>query len=244
MPSTTPVIVMSSGSGDGIRADVEALGDAEVGDLGVPVLLEEDVAGLDVTVQHAARVGGAQRGECLGHHEHDALRGERPPGHDLVAQGGPRQALHDEERRRVILAEVQHGHDVRVEEPGGDQRLLLEPLAHPRQGSRLGPQDLDRGRALEALVEGVEDPRHPSFTKEAIDAVSAADERRRARLHPGCVPRGAAPYAFARAARRSCRAAPRPGPRHTAVWPAQSANAAISPSRVRASAGDRSPKSR
>ena len=93
----------------------------------------------------------------------------------------------------MVLSEVQHGHDVRVEEPGRDQCLLLEPFAHAREGPCLGPQDLHRGRALEALVEGVEDPRHPSFAQEAIDAVAAADERRRARLHRGCVPRGPDP---------------------------------------------------
>ncbi len=189
MPRTTPVIVMSSVGGGRIRPDVEALGDAEIGDLRVPVLLQEDVAGLDVAVQHPARVGGRQRVERLGHHEQDALGRQRPPGDDLVAQRGPGQALHHEIGRRVIFAEVQHGDDVGMDEPCGDQRLLLEPLPHARERPRLGPQDLHRRLALETLVEGVEDSGHAALAQEAVDAVPPSDQGRRARLHRGlCTP--------------------------------------------------------
>ena len=67
----------------------------------------------------------------------------------------------------MLFAEVQHGDDVGVDEPGRDQCLLLEPLPHAGEGPRLGPQDLDGDRALEALVEGVEDPRHAALAQQA-----------------------------------------------------------------------------
>ena len=56
-----------------MSSDVEALGDAEIADLGVPVLLQQNVARLHVAVQHPACVGGRQRVERLGHHEEHAL---------------------------------------------------------------------------------------------------------------------------------------------------------------------------
>ena len=61
---------------------------------------------------------------------------------------------------------------------------------HARQRPCLGPQDLHRRPAFEPLVEGVEDPGHAAFAQQAVDAVPAADQGRRARLHRGCVPRG------------------------------------------------------
>jgi hypothetical protein len=171
-----------------IRPHVEALGDAEIGDLRVPVLLQEDVARLDVAMKHAPRMGRLQCGERLGHHEQHALGRQGAPGHDLVAQRAPGQALHHEIRRSVVLAEVEHRDDVGMDQTRRDQCLLLEALAHPRQRPCFGPQDLDRRPAFEALVEGIEDPGHATFAQQSLNAVPPADQRRRARLHPGCVP--------------------------------------------------------
>ena len=93
----------------------------------------------------------------------------------------------------MILAEVQHGDDVGMEQPCGDQRLLLEPLPHARERAGFGPQDLHRRRALETLVEGVEDSGHAALAQEAVDPVPPPDQGRCARLHRGCVPRGPVP---------------------------------------------------
>ena len=89
----------------------------------------------------------------------------------------------------MIFAEVQHGDDVGMDEPCGDQRLLFESLSHAGERSRLGPQDLHRRPSFETLVEGVEHSGHAALAEEAVDAVPPADQGRRARLHPGCVPR-------------------------------------------------------
>ena len=49
-------------------------------------------------------------------------------------------------------------------------------------------------RSFEPLVEGVEDPGHAAFAQEAVDAVPASDQGRRARLHRGvCTPRARSP---------------------------------------------------
>ena len=95
---------------------VDSLGNPEVGDLGVTVVLQEDVARFDVAMQHAELVGGHQRGERFGDDEQDSRCHQRPAG-DLVAQRGPRQPFHDEVGQRVVLAVVQDGHDVGMNEP-------------------------------------------------------------------------------------------------------------------------------
>ena len=96
--------------------DIEALCDAEVGDLRVPVVLEEDVARLDVAVHDAELVGGGQGRQRLHHDGHNPLPGERTS-HDLVSQRGPRQPLHDQVGGGVILPVVQDGDDVGMDEP-------------------------------------------------------------------------------------------------------------------------------
>ena len=68
----------------GIAPDAEALCDAEVRDLRVPVV-EEDVARLDVPVHDAELVGGGQRSERLRHDEHDPLP-RKGSAHDFVSQ--------------------------------------------------------------------------------------------------------------------------------------------------------------
>ena len=78
----------------GIAPDAEALCDAEVGDLRVPIV-EEDVARLDVAVHDAELVGGGQCSERLRHDAHDPLPGEGSA-HDFVSQRGARQSLHDQ----------------------------------------------------------------------------------------------------------------------------------------------------
>ncbi len=174
-----------------VRPEIEALGDAEVGDLRVPILLQEDVAGFDVSVQDPELVGGGEGAERLGHHAEHPRGRERTPGDDLVAQRVPRQAFHDEERGSLLFAEVEDRHDVGVDEAGGEQRLLLEPLPHAGQSLCLGAEDLYGDRPLEPLVEGIEDAGHPALTQQAIHAVATGDQRwGRPRLHPRFCTRG------------------------------------------------------
>ena len=171
-----------------VGSEIECLRDAEIGDLRVPVFLEEDVAGLDVPVHDAESVGCSEGAEDLAHHEHHPLAGQRSSG-DLVAQGGSGQALHHQVRSGVVLAVVEDGDDVGMRELCRDPRLALEPRAHARQGERLRSKDLDRHRAFEPLVEGVEHPGHAAFAQQPMEAVAASDHPvGGARLHPGCIP--------------------------------------------------------
>ena len=93
-----------------------------------------------------------------------------------------------------IFAEVQHGDDVGMDEPRGDQRFLLEALPHARQRPRLGPQDLHRHPAFETLVEGVEDAGHAALAQEAVDPVAALRSAAPCASPPGlCTPRSRLP---------------------------------------------------
>ncbi len=171
----------------GHRSDVEALGDAEVGDPGVPVV-QEDVAGFDVAVEDAAPVGGSERAEDLCQERDEALRSDRST-RDLVAQRPSRQALHHQIRGRPVLPVVKDRHDVRMDQTRRNPRLLLEPHAHAGEGLGLRAQDLDGDRTLEPLVEGVEDPGHPAFPEHPVEAVTASEQPDDgSRFHPGCLP--------------------------------------------------------
>jgi hypothetical protein len=78
-----------------------------------------------------------------------------------------------------------------MHQPRRDAGLLLEAPPHAWQGFGLRAQDLDGDRALEALVEAVEHPRHAAFTQERVESVTASDlPYDRARLHSCCLPVG------------------------------------------------------
>jgi hypothetical protein len=75
----------------------------------------------------------------------------------------------------------------------------LEALPHARLGLCFRAQYLDGDRALEALVEAVEHPRHTAFSEERMEAVPTTNHPYdRARLHPCCLPLGYVAYSYAR----------------------------------------------
>ena len=167
------------GAGDGLARDRP--GQPEVGDLDRAVVVDDDVLGLDVAVDQAL---GVRLGERLEHRvEHVEGRPRREQAllaHD-VAQGLPGHVLHREEDVAVVLALVEHGDDVgvgqrrgraRLATEAGDEALVVgEVLAHHLQG------DL----AVEPLVDGEVDRRHPAVgdpTEHAVAPVEGAPDQR------------------------------------------------------------------
>ena len=80
---------------------VERAGDPEVGDLGRALLVDEDVLGLDVAVDDAAVVGGAQRAGDLDRVGHRLADGQAAVAADAVLERLPLDVLEDDVRAPV-----------------------------------------------------------------------------------------------------------------------------------------------
>ena len=140
--------------------------DPEVRDMDVAVAIEEEVRGLDVAMDDAARMRAIERvrrllqpGERLG-------AGNAPAAQALV-DGAALEVLHDDERSPVVLVDVEDGHDVRrSREARGRKSLPAEARASVvLPGVPVG-QHLDRNRPLERGVGRAVDLTHPSASDE------------------------------------------------------------------------------
>jgi hypothetical protein len=153
-----------------------ALGDAEVDHL--PVIAgPQDVAGLDVAVDHPGPVGGAEGGEDLQRHRAGGRRRHRTVAQD-VGQRRPGQALHDHVRHLVVLARVEHRHHVGVAEPGRRPGLGLEPAPDRGLAGQVGEQELDRHPPSQPAVLGGPHLAHPAPAEQALELVAVGENAR------------------------------------------------------------------
>ena len=108
--------------------DLEPLGQAEVGDLGDAVAVEQDVGRLEVAMHDAGLVrrvhGRGERGHQLGRR---AARLGRPL--EAVGEAPPFEHLERDEGAAVGLADIVDLDDVGMAEPGDGLGLDQEPLA-------------------------------------------------------------------------------------------------------------------
>ena len=86
-------------------------GDAEVGDVHVALVVEQEVAGLHVSMDDPGGMGGVERsGGLVQPGDRCVLR--YAPMAKPIGQRSAAQVLHDDERRRAGLADVEDRHDV------------------------------------------------------------------------------------------------------------------------------------
>ena len=167
------------GAGDGLAR--HGPGQAEVGDLDRAVVVDDDVLGLDVTVDQAVVVRLAEREQHRLEDVEGGPRRERPLGlHDL-AQGLARHVLHGQEDVAVVLALVEDGDDVGVRERGGRAGLAAEAGDEALVVHQVLAHDLQGDVAVEPLVDGQVDGRHPAVgdaTDHAIASVEGAPDER------------------------------------------------------------------
>ena len=132
----------------------------EVGYLDRAVRRQQDVAGLDVAMDHPASMGHLQGG---GHFGGDL---GRPAGQEpalvleYVPQRAPLDQLHDDVVGAVLLPPVVDRHDVRMAQVGGGLGLLAKP---GHEGFGVGValvQYLHRHPAVQGAVDGFEHVRH------------------------------------------------------------------------------------
>jgi hypothetical protein len=133
----------------------------------------EHVVGLDVAVDHATLVRVGQGGRDVAQEAKSLSHGHRLPAPQPLAEGAP---LHERHRevRNVAGAGRQHGDDVGVLEPRGEQDLAAEALgAEPRR--QVGRQHLHDDLAAEGALFGHEHARHPAPAQLALQRVRIAE---------------------------------------------------------------------
>ena len=115
---------------------VERAGDAEVGDLGRALLVDQDVLGLDVAVDDVAGVGGGERARDLDRVGDRLVDRQAAHAADAVLQRLALDVLEDDVGPAVLLPGVDHADDVRVAELGDGASLAPEALELVGVGSR------------------------------------------------------------------------------------------------------------
>jgi hypothetical protein len=131
-------------------------GQSEIAQEGSVRLVDEDVRGLDVTVDEPSPVRGVERLGDLGEDRRRAHGLERPlPLDDAVKVPALDQA-HREVDESVALPRAVDRDDVRVLEARGNTRLTQETLAEAFVGRELSRQHLERNPPVEhELTRGV-----------------------------------------------------------------------------------------
>ena len=164
-------------AGHGEAGGVEGAGDAEVGEGGATAGVDDDVAGLDVAVDHALSVGvvegagelgddaaglGWGEGSALGDDAVEALAFEEAHGDVAAAVGGG--------------ADVVDGDDVGMVEASGEACFLVEALAEVGVVGVGGGDGLEGDLALEDAVEGAVDGCGRAASELRLDGVAIGDQ--------------------------------------------------------------------
>ena len=164
----------------GRRPVLRAPREAEVHDLDLAVRQHVHVAGLEVAVHDALRVGEGEPVEDLLHDRELVLEAFDLALGEQLPQVAALEQLHGHEGHALLLAEVVDGDDVRVVQLGRGLGLALEADARALVGAELAGDDLDRHLAAEHGVEGPEHLSHGALA-ELADDLELADL---AELHP------------------------------------------------------------
>ena len=136
----------------------------------MPALRDEDVRGLDVTVNDTLGVGGVQSVGNLDPKRKDRLQFHGAGG-DQMLEGRAVEELHDEESAASFLADVVNGADIGMVESGcsfGFAAKTLQRLAVLRQ---VFGKKLESDEAAETSVLGLVNHAHTAAAKLFNDPV-------------------------------------------------------------------------
>ena len=151
---------------------LERARDAEVGDLGAPVAVDQDVLRLDVAVDELVLVRARQRPADLDGVGHRLGHRQPPIAPDAVLE---RLALHELEHdvgSAVVLPGVDHRDHVGVVQLGHGARLAPEALELVRVARDVPVHQLDGHPALERGVEGAVHARHAARPDLLVELVA------------------------------------------------------------------------
>ena len=151
---------------------LDPLGQAEVGDVRLALLVDQDVGRLEVAVQDAPLVGVVHR---LGRLGHQPRRGPRvvAVAVEPAGQAAAGDQLHAEVALAVVLADLVDRHDVGVVQRRDRLGLVLEPPELGVAGQNAGPDHLQGDRAVQADLPRLVDDPHAATAQLAADLVVA-----------------------------------------------------------------------
>jgi hypothetical protein len=152
---------------------VDELRDAEVEDLRLAAIRDEDVVRLDVAMYDAEVMGDADRRKQLLQQVHRHVHAETPVLVEPRAHRAAFDPLHDDEQHRAVLVEVVDADDARVVQRRYGRGLAVEALAEVRVARVLLGQDLDGDRYLQARMRGAINDSHRSPPELRLDRVFA-----------------------------------------------------------------------
>ena len=141
-------------------------------------LAEEEVRGLQITMNDPERVRLGERLTCL----HDTLdcelHGQRPTTREHRRQVAPVEALHHEVGHAPArqLADVVHARHVLAPDARDRASLALQANDVLGQEERLGREDLDRDLLLQREVCRTVDDAHAAATEDRVDPVLVGDD--------------------------------------------------------------------
>ena len=144
--------------------------DAEVGYQCAPVV-QQDVLGLDVAMDHAVAVGVVEGGGHLGRDPDSIAHRELLFAVEPVAERFAFDVRHDVEDGPVHFARIEQRQDVRMLEGRGGFDLLEESLGADH-GRQFGPEHFDGHFPAVAEVVGQVDGGHPALAELALDPVA------------------------------------------------------------------------
>ena len=163
----------AAGRGDAVLFELAR--DAEVGQLGAPLLVDQDVLRLDVAVDHVAAVGDAEAARDLDRVGDRLLRVERADPPDPLLQRLSLDVLEDDVGVAAVLAGVDHRDDVGVGQLGDRPGLLAEALQLVLLLGHLAVHHLDRDRPVERVVTCQVDGRHAAAAQFRLQPVAAGE---------------------------------------------------------------------
>jgi hypothetical protein len=152
-------------------ADLDALGQSEVGDLGGALFGQQHVGGLEISVNDALAVGGVHR---LGQRRHQAgrLGGRQRLALQLVGQAAAGDELQGEVGMSLVPAGLEKLHDVRVLQRRDRLGLGHEPLQVLGGGVGAREDHLQRHDPVDALLECLVNDAHAPAAQLPEDLVA------------------------------------------------------------------------
>ena len=164
---------------------LDQLGQAEVGDVGVPLSVDQEIGRLQVAVENSAHVSVMNGIGRLDHQGHDgamvvAVRDE------LLREVAPDDQLHAEVALTFVLADFIHGDDVGVVEKRDGLGLVLEPTQLGVVRQEPGLHHLEGNRPVETDLPGPVDHAHAAppqlFFQQVVAEITNIRARRQCLL--------------------------------------------------------------
>ena len=155
------------------RAAGNGLRNAEVRDLGRPVLGDHDVMGLYVPVDELMLMRHGERGSHLFGDIRRAVRIERSLFLDDVGKRSALDEFHDDVVDVALFAYVVHVDDIGMHETRRDLGFPAEALDEHGIFRIFRPEDLDGNKAGEQTVSCLEDDGHAAFADLVLQLVSS-----------------------------------------------------------------------